>query len=225
MAPPGQARRLPRPWRPGPACDARCRRATFRTTVERRSDDLCCLAKPGGHNGPEQPSVIALQKIEPRALYARPVVATTTPRRKTPPKHSVQLGIFCNRLRGTDGTPRVWRRAEAGGVWMAASDALHATGAASAGPMVSAVTAPPAMTSAPASLSAVWVISAPSCGSVGRKYTPGRGELLLTSKSSFCSSSYPDYLPDSPAHRSSRALGPPARWLCCTCATTGRFHT
>src|SRR6266566_5817799 len=75
---------------------------------------------------------------------------------------------------------------------MAASDALQAAGAASAGPMVSAVTAPPAMTSAAASLSAAWIITATPCGSVWRKYTPDRGRLLLTSKASFCSGRYPD---------------------------------
>src|SRR6266702_954583 len=75
---------------------------------------------------------------------------------------------------------------------MAASDALHAAAAASAGPMVSAVTAPPAMTSAAASLSAVWVISATPCGSVWRQYTPGRAGLLLASKALFCSGRYPD---------------------------------
>src|SRR5690349_19818858 len=50
---------------------------------------------------------------------------------------------------------------------MAESDALHVAGAASAGATVSAVTAPPAMTSAAASLSAVWVINVTPRGSVG----------------------------------------------------------
>src|SRR5260370_2604857 len=75
---------------------------------------------------------------------------------------------------------------------MAASDALHAGGEAAAGPCVGAATVPPAMTSAAASLSAVWVISATPCGSVWRKYTSGRGRLLLTSRALFCSSRYPD---------------------------------
>ena len=48
MAPPGPGRRLPRPWRPGSICDTRCRRATFRATVERRSDDLgACPSRAG----------------------------------------------------------------------------------------------------------------------------------------------------------------------------------
>src|SRR5436309_7930903 len=50
---------------------------------------------------------------------------------------------------------------------MAESDALHVAGAAPAGATVSAVTAPPAMTSAAASLSAVWVINVTPRGSVG----------------------------------------------------------
>lgn len=33
-APQGQTRQLPQTWRPGLICDTRCRRATFKTTVE-----------------------------------------------------------------------------------------------------------------------------------------------------------------------------------------------
>jgi hypothetical protein len=58
--------------RPGLICDARCRMATFRTTVERRTDDLDTCPSQAGAPGPEQPSLIALQRIEPGALNALP---------------------------------------------------------------------------------------------------------------------------------------------------------
>lgn len=46
--------------------------ATFRTTVERRSDDLDTCPGQAGGIGPEQPSLIALHRIEPEALNALP---------------------------------------------------------------------------------------------------------------------------------------------------------
>ena len=77
MAPPGPGRRLPRTWRPGAICDARCRRATFRTTVERRSDDLDTCPSQAGHPGLSSHLSLHCRELNRRPYMDCPVVVIT----------------------------------------------------------------------------------------------------------------------------------------------------